>query len=182
MLFQKIFEQMKIMILKLYYFQLPTGPILSQLELMKIEADIVQAAEYFRRSAEGGDPQGMINWGTCLEQGRGVPINLTESARGYEEAMNRGEIHGMFCYAAMLEVGKGVQRDTARAVQLYKDAADRGHDKAQSKYGLICELGQYGTTANLEEAVGYYRRASDQGSPHGMVCFADMLERGKGVV
>jgi serine/threonine protein kinase len=66
--------------------QPPTGPVLSQLELMRIEADngdpysanaygcrlrdvlgletdVVQAAEYFRRSAEGGDPQGMINWG-----------------------------------------------------------------------------------------------------------------------
>jgi TPR repeat protein len=46
---------------------------------------------------------------------------------------------------------------------------------------MICEFGRYGVPKSQEEAVKYYRMASDQGSPHGMMCFADMLEHGKGV-
>jgi TPR repeat protein len=46
---------------------------------------------------------------------------------------------------------------------------------------MICEFGKYGVPKNQADAVKYYRMASDQGSPHGMMFFADMLEHGKGV-
>jgi serine/threonine protein kinase/TPR repeat protein len=146
-----------------------------------IEADISVAATYFQRAAQGGDPHGMINWGKCLEFGQGVPEDVVEGAHWYYEAMNKGETHGMLCYAEMLEQGKGVDRDPTAAAQLYKQAADAGDDVAQTKYGMICEHGLYGVSANNTEAARYYRMASDQGSAHGMVCFAEMLEAGKGV-
>jgi TPR repeat protein len=146
-----------------------------------VKADAVGAAEYFRRSAEGGDTEGMINWAVCLEHGRGVSADAGESGRWYEAAMTKGDIHGMFCYADMLEHGRGVPKDEVKAAQLYKQAADSGHDRAQCEYGMICELGRFGVPRNPSEAVHYYLMASDQGSPHGMMCLAGMLEHGRGV-
>jgi TPR repeat protein len=95
--------------------------------------------------------------------------------------MENGDIHGMFCYATMLEHGRGIAKDEVKAAQLYKRAADAGHDRAQSEYGMLCEFGRSGVPKSQQEAVRYYRMASDQGSPHGMICFADMLGNGIGV-
>jgi serine/threonine protein kinase/TPR repeat protein len=143
--------------------------------------DHPRAAQFFEQAARGGNVDGMLNYGLCLEKGRGVPVDLVQSADWYRRAMMAGDLHAVFCYADMLEFGKGVPKDMAEAVRLYKQAAEQGHDRAQSRYGVICEYGLYGVTKDVSQAIRYYQMAAEQGSPQGMFCYADMLEGGKGV-
>jgi TPR repeat protein len=143
--------------------------------------DLPRAAQYFEMSARGGNPQGMIDYAICLELGRGVPLNLTESARWFKTAMDAGDIHGMYCYADMVEYGKGVTKDPIAAATLYQQAADKGHERAQNRIALFYEQGIYGIPRDLNRAARYFKMASDQGSRDGMFYYADMLEFGRGV-
>jgi hypothetical protein len=92
-----------------------------------------KAADYFRRSALAGDDNGAYSYGVLLREGKGVPLDITESAHWLKRAADGGIIAGQVEYAIMLFNGVGVTRDEAGAAKIFGLAAARHNPIAQNR-------------------------------------------------
>ena len=87
---------------------------LYNLGVMAIEGEpgsppnFAKAADFFRRSAEAGDGDAAYSYGVLLREGKGVSLDIGESARWLKRAADAGVIAGQVEYAIMLFNGVGV--------------------------------------------------------------------------
>jgi TPR repeat protein len=51
---------------------------------------LIEAAKYYKLSADQGNPFGQYNYGFCLTNGAGVERNLMEAAKYYKLSADQG--------------------------------------------------------------------------------------------
>ena len=90
-----------------------------------------QAAELYRRAAEGGDRAAACNLGYLYEIGVGVDQSWTEAVKWYRQAVEESYPRAQYNLAWCYEHGKGVSRDLKRARELYQAAAQQEYGGAQ---------------------------------------------------
>jgi TPR repeat protein len=122
----------------------------------------VQAAIIFRKLAESGHAKAQTRLAFCLENGRGVMKNKTESLRWYCKAAEQGEAEAQNNLGSIYEVGDGVKQDISTAFNWYRKAAIQGYAPAQYIVGSCYSAGR-GVARDKTEAVKWYRRAAEQG-------------------
>jgi len=81
--------------------------------------DLVQAAEWYRRAAEGGDPNAQFQFGT--------PLTSTSILARDDD---------FFLVGLMLTNGEGVPQNLGEAVAWYLKAAEQGHQNAEYNIGI----------------------------------------------
>jgi tetratricopeptide (TPR) repeat protein len=123
-----------------------------------VERGLKLSAEYYRRAALGGDPPSQVNWGVCLEFGKGVDLDCEAARLSYQNGAAQEFPRAEYCLGFCLEHGIGVEADPAKAATYYKRAADHLSPAASYQYALCLHVGR-GVEADLEEAVRYYERA-----------------------
>src|SRR6202044_4187748 len=101
-----------------------------------------KAADCFKRAALAGDDNGAYSYGVLLRQGRGVPLDITESAHWLKRASDGGIIAGQVEYAIMLFNGVGATRDEAGAAKILLVAAARGNPIAQNRIAHLYVTGR----------------------------------------
>ena len=104
--------------------------------------DFVKAASYFKRAAEAGDGNAAYSYGVQLRDGKGVPLDIGESAHWLKVASDEGIIAGQVEYAIMLFNGVGVTRDEAAAARIFLLAAARRNPIAANRLAHLYVSGR----------------------------------------
>ena len=107
-----------------------------------VPRDFAQAAAWYRKAADQGDPESQNNLGVLYSTGQGVPHDEAEAVRLYRLAAAQDDLEGLTNLASMYLQGRGVGRDTAQAFQLFAKAAGRGYAVAQNNLALMYANGQ----------------------------------------
>ena len=124
--------------------------------------DFATAADYFRRAADAGDGNGAYSYGVLLRDGRGVPLDIGESAHWLKRAADEGIIAGQVEYAIMLFNGVGVAKNEAAAAKIFIHAAARNNPIAQNRLAHLYLTGR-GVPRDLAEAATWNRFAKAGG-------------------
>ena len=124
--------------------------------------DFATAAADFRRAAEAGYGDGAYSYGVLLREGKGVPLDIGESARWLKRAADAGVVAGQVEYAIMLFNGVGVAKDEAGAAKLLLRAAARNNPIAENRLAHLYVSGR-GVPKDLVEAATWNRFAKAAG-------------------
>jgi TPR repeat protein len=124
--------------------------------------DFKTAAADFRAAAEAGYGDGAYSYGVLLREGRGVPLDIGESARWLKRAADAGVVAGQVEYAIMLFNGVGVAKDEAGAAKLLLRAAARNNPIAENRVAHLYVSGR-GVPKDLVEAATWNRFAKAAG-------------------
>jgi TPR repeat protein len=124
--------------------------------------DFAAAADDFKRAALAGDANGAYSYGVLLRQGKGVPLDIGESAHWLKRASDAGIIAGQVEYAIMLFNGVGVERNEAEAAKIFMKAAARDNPIAQNRLAHLY-LGGRGVPRDLVKAALWHNFAKAAG-------------------
>lgn len=117
---------------------------------------IEQSVEYYRKSAEQGNPEGQFGLGNAFEMGEGVKQDHVEARRLIALAAKQGHKQAIGSIAfAYIRGGLGLDenaRQSSEALDWIKFAADNGYALAMDALADAYRLGQYGLAADSKQA------------------------------
>ncbi|PVU88273.1 hypothetical protein BB561_005943 [Smittium simulii] len=144
------------------------------------QGNLVSAAAYFKRSADIGNPSGLLFFGLCLRHGWGCKPNEKMAFLYLQKAGEtvvpeaksfNAEVSGAAkkeLSMAIFELGQsyyhgwGVSKNRKTAIYYYRIAADLGDPDAQTELATCYEHGD-GIKRDMKIAAHYYRLAGKQG-------------------
>ena len=152
------------------------------------QQDFAQSAEWFRKSAQAGNPLAMMSMGSIYENGRGVEKDNAQAIDWYRKAANAGNVQGMLALGRAYRDGIGVQKDDAQALTWFRQATVHGGAPAMYGVGRMYETtGTHDPKANpslekdYQQAVNWYGKSATLGYAPAMMALASAYERGAGV-
>jgi TPR repeat protein len=111
-----------------------------------LPCDPIQAAAWYRRAADLGDPEGMLNLGRMYHAGTGVPRDEVQALRWYYKAAARGSGPSMTSIGVEYLLRSGVENEVA-AAKWFQRGADAG-----DPFGMFAIATMYKTSrGNLPE-------------------------------
>lgn len=146
------------------------------------ERDDSNAVQWFRMSAEQGNPAARYFLGLCHRDGRGVAQDAAEAGRLFRLAADAGEHRaqhelGLVSYTAG---ENGNAEAYAEALNWFNLSAEQGNVEAVCMLGVCYYYGK-GTDTDYETAVKLFRIAAEAGHKNSMLNYAVCLENGLGV-
>jgi TPR repeat protein len=96
-----------------------------------------EAAPWFRKAAEAGNPSGMLHLGAMYQLGIGLLKDYGPAVFWYGKAADKGNADAMYNLGRMYESGQGVAKDLKRAKERYSKAAGLGNAEAKARLGLL---------------------------------------------
>lgn len=113
------------------------GSIQQQIELAAayfagkgVERDEKQAAYWYEKAANSGDPGAQLQIGFFYEAGIGVQRDSTRAVAWFERAVAGGSVAAKVNLGVAYMWGAGVRKDPAFATQLFREAAEKGSGPA----------------------------------------------------
>jgi uncharacterized protein len=147
-----------------------------------VTQDAKQAAYWYQKAAEAGDPEAENEIGFFYQAGIGVPIDHARALHWYQLAAASGLTRAKVNLGVVYVWGLGVAKDEELAMQFFHEAASRGDGAAASYLGDLYYFGigvkqdkaaaetWYKTGAQLNDPVAAYNLASlfsvDADHPH----------------
>jgi TPR repeat protein len=125
----------------------------------------VEAAKWFRLSAEKNNAEGKLGLGQLYEAGQGgVPRDQAQAVKLYREAADQGLAGAQYTMGFLYEAGRGVPANQPEATKWYLKAAEQGEPLAQFDLAQRYEIG-VGASIDKVEALKWYILAARQGQP-----------------
>ena len=140
----------------------------------------VEAARWFKRSAEQGDPSGWHHLALLLYSGRGVPQDRVRAFQLMLQAARSGDMPSQYNVGVMYQRGNGTARDVVKARQWLQRAADKGHDKARERLKSLSDAPTAGTF-EAGKVMRAAKRANVRAGPGTSYAKVDILEVGEHV-
>lgn len=142
---------------------------------------ITQAAKLFKKAADCGHARAQVNYGHCLELGRGVRQDFGEAAYYFQVAAEQGDPSGQLKIGLCHEFGRGTKKDDKVAFKWYSKSAEQGNAQAQLNLGIAYQNGR-GVKADHVKAAELYRNAAQSGDlAVAKLNLGVLYEEGKGV-
>jgi len=123
-----------------------------------ITKDINSAKNYFKKSTDSGNPEGIYNLGKLYASGSGVTKNLPQAHLYFQRAAQAGNILALYNLARMQLDGSGVAASCTNAIQLYNKVLERSEFK-----NLVKDAFHDFTYGQIERALVKYELASVMG-------------------
>lgn len=139
-----------------------------------VAADLPKALQFYRRALEAGSRTAKLRVGEMLARGQGTPRDFAAGTTMIREVAAAGDGNAFFLLGELLSEEEPTR---VAAIHAYQQAAILGRDDAFLKLG---DLTSSGPTADLSEALSYYRQAAATGSQTGKLRVGEMLIRGQG--
>lgn len=118
-----------------------------------------EAVQWYRRSAEQGNPEGLYGLGQMHAMGEGVPRSPATAIRHWSEASKRGHVVATLALARTYETGwADVKADPAAAVGHWRKAAELGDASAIERLAQIYRKGDLGVKADEAQALAWEAR------------------------
>jgi TPR repeat protein len=125
-----------------------------------VERDVAESTRLYRRAAERGDTNGMVNLSLAYSQGWGVAVDYAQAIRWSRAAAEKGDPVAMNSVGYALLEGHGVERDVAAAVPWLQRAAEFGQPNAMHTMGSLFFSGT-GVQRDLVESYKWLHLATD---------------------
>jgi TPR repeat protein len=148
--------------------------------VLYLERSPIDAARWFRKSAEQGNADAQFWLGHMYQEGNGVALDATEAVKWYRKSAEQGDADAQFWLGYMYYKGNGVALNTTEAVKWFRKSASQGNADAQSTLGDMYYKGK-GVALDLEEAARWYRESADQGNADAQFLLGYMYRNGSGV-
>lgn len=146
--------------------------------------DDEKAFEFFKKSAQYGNPEGMYNLGTRYFHGIGTERNLTLAEKYYKEAANKGNSYAAWnlYYNITTGIFNGTEAD---AKKYFKMALDKNNVGALKMWARQYITGRPIFQDDViyvqpQQAFSYMKAAADQGDAEACATIAEWYERGYG--
>ena len=131
--------------------------------------DYVEAAKWFQKAAEQGNPKAQQRLADCYHYGEGVPQDPVEGLNWgqkavmvYLAAAEEGSIQALDDLGWSYLNGRGIPADAVEAAKWFLKAAEQGY--AKSQYALwICYHNGYVVPQEDGAALKWVRKAAEQG-------------------
>ena len=106
-----------------------------------VPKDLAQAAYWYRKAADQGNPAAQVYLGYLYSVGLGVPQDTAEAIRWYRRAASSNSPLAEVNLAAHYMRGDGVKQDTAEALRLLRSAEEKGYGRADAYLGWSSYIG-----------------------------------------
>eukprot|EP01084_Bolivina_argentea_P204373 349021_1 len=118
-----------------------------------------QAFEFYTKSSELNNSDGMNHLAMMYEKGIGCIQNMDQAVKYYKLSIDLQNVDAM-ANLANLYYQNFIYSDISKAIELYKSAADRGHIGAQITLASLYETGitNY-LQPNIQLSIQWYRKA-----------------------
>ena len=150
-------------------------------EGLEHDASAQEAAEWFTKGAQAGDPWSQRELGRCYYSGYGVAKDAAKAFDWYLKAAGQGNIFAASFLGAAYDRGRGVAQNPHAAVRWYRVAAEQGLVSSQHSLGLCAFQGR-GMERSYEEALQWFTRAAKAGYMEAQLWAGDCWMYGKGAV
>jgi uncharacterized protein len=120
-----------------------------------VSKDVKQAAYWYEKAAEAGDPEAQEQLGFLYDTGTGVPVDPARAARWYQMAAASGLVSAKTNLGVAYLWGNGVPADAQLAAQLFREAAKKGDGSAATDLGDLYYFGK-GVQQDRSEAEHWY--------------------------
>jgi hypothetical protein len=128
-----------------------------------VPKDLAQAAYWYRKAADQGNPSAQMNLGYLYVSGIGVARDPAEAAKWYRRASS--SIPDAKVNLATLYLrGIGMKRDTDEGLRLLRSAAEQGDGRADAYLGLVNYLGT-GIPIDRAAAEAWFVKGAMQNDP-----------------
>jgi len=124
-----------------------------------VARDEKQAAYWYEKAANSGDPAAQEQIGYFYQAGIGVERDPARAARWLERAVAGGLISAKVNLGVAYVWGLGVRKDPAFAAQLFREAAQKGSGMGACYLGDMYHFG-IGVTQSHSEAQRWFERGS----------------------
>jgi TPR repeat protein len=141
-----------------------------------VDKDAMQAARWYRRSADQNFAAAQYNLGYLYDRGK----DYAQAAQWYRRAADQGHAFSQLYLGIMYRRGEGVPKDNVQAALWLRRAADQRLSGAQYYLGLMYEEGE-GVAKDEIQAAKWYRLAAEQGLAAAQNALGWMNAEGKGV-
>jgi uncharacterized protein len=129
-----------------------------------VPRDLAQAAYWYRKAADQGNPAAQLYLGYLYTVGMGVSLNKAEGIRWYRRAASSNDSEAKVNLATFYMHGDGVKQDTQEALRLLKSAAEKGDGRADAYLGLASYLGS-GVPVDHAAAETWFKAGVKQHDP-----------------
>src|ERR1700722_12144534 len=129
-----------------------------------VPKDLTQAAYWYRKAADQGNPAAQVYLGYLYTVGLGVPQDTAEAIRWYRRAVSSNSPQAEVNLAAHYMRGDGVEQDTAEALRLLRSAEEKGYGRADAYLGWASYLG-WGVPVDHAAAEGWLQRGVKRHDP-----------------
>lgn len=142
--------------------------------------DRVQAAQWFQRAAEGGDPEARAIWGTMLAYGMdGVRADPPAAVRFLRQAAEAGDGPAAARLGFAYLRGHGVPASEGESVRWFRRGAEAGVAEGQLGYGEALLFGRGGLGRDEAQAVQWLRRAASAGLSDAQLIIGTLAANGR---
>eukprot|EP00729_Bicosta_minor_P032842 gene32842-biopygen23593 len=145
-----------------------------------VEQDTVEAAKWFRKSAEAGYANAQYSLGNMYDTGKGVTQDHVEAIKWFRKSAEAGYANAQYNLGYMYDTGKGVEQDHVEAAKWYRKSAEAGHADAQNNLGHMHFNGK-GVGQDHVEAAKWFRKSAEAGDAQAQYSLGYMYFNGKGV-
>jgi TPR repeat protein len=123
-----------------------------------VQLDVINAARYFKLTADQTLAEAHFQYGLCHANGQGVPIDFIKAAQSFKMAADQNHSGAQFQYALCLAEGHGFQMDLLKAAQQIRLAAQFDGQSAVSRdrpavFGFACPITMGAAQALYEQAL-----------------------------
>ena len=124
-----------------------------------VARDVKQAAYWYEKAANSGDPGAQLEIGYFYQAGIGVDRNPARAAQWFERASSSGLTGAKVNLGVAYVWGSGVRKDPAFAAQLFRQAAKRGDGAGACYLGDMYFFG-LGIPQDTSEAIHWFELGS----------------------
>ena len=124
------------------------------------DSDVTKAIEYFRRSAEMNNKNGLFEYGKALLTGEHIPQNTDSAVKLLEKAVKLKNSNAKRFLALEYISGEHLEQDIEKGIALLTECADSGDVIACYRLGKIYLQGEI-MSQNLDKAEKYLLLAED---------------------
>ena len=108
-----------------------------------VPKDYKEAAKWFEKSAEQGNPDAQWSLAYLYYTGYGVPQNFVKAKEWCEKAVKQDNLNAIGMLGVMYAYGEGVEKNDSIAFMYLKRAADLGDEISQRNIGSFYLDGRY---------------------------------------
>jgi hypothetical protein len=135
--------------------------------------DKVQAVSWYTKAAQHGSKDAATNLGLMYANGNGIQKDAAKAATWFHSAAEAGDATAQLNLAALYHRGEGVPQDDTQAALWLSKAADQGLRPAMLELAGWNLRPEHG--GNVDAAIGWYKKAADQGDTSAQVALGDIF-------
>ncbi|KAH0788813.1 sel1 repeat family protein [Histomonas meleagridis] len=146
------------------------------------ENDFVKSAEYFKKSADAGNPDAQFCYSLKLENGIGVTQDQAEASRYLQMSIQNGNEEAKDYYNLRNTQKQPAQPSNPmdslpKDYKQLKKEADKGNTYAQLRCGILLD-----SSGRYEEANQMFKLSADNGNPNAQFLYGMRLEFGVNIL